>query len=102
MMIEQAGYSYVPVNPGWDHVVDNLSTVPVMSHLCVFVEGLAQLFVAGIVNRHGGGAAAGPGRQATGARCRPKAASRRPTAPSWHSRKTPRPTWKPSRAGWPR
>ena len=63
-MIEQAGYSYVPINPGWDHVVDNLSTVPVvsaclgpvvglgaaravMSHLCVLVEGLAQLFVAG-------------------------------------------------------
>jgi acetyl-CoA carboxylase carboxyltransferase component len=63
-MIEEAGYSYVPVNPGWDHVVANLSTVPVvsaclgpvvglgaaravMSHLCVFVEGLAQLFVAG-------------------------------------------------------
>ncbi len=63
-LLEQHGYSYVPVNPGWDLVVDNLSTVPVvsaclgpvaglgaaravMSHLCVLVEGTAQLFVAG-------------------------------------------------------
>ena len=30
-MLEQAGYTYVPVNPGWDHVVDNLSTVPVVA-----------------------------------------------------------------------
>ncbi|GAA0590420.1 hypothetical protein GCM10010174_01750 [Kutzneria viridogrisea] len=63
-MAAQSGFTYVPVNPGWDHVVHNLSTVPVvaaclgpvvglgaaravMSHLCVFVDGLAQLFVAG-------------------------------------------------------
>ncbi|MFD9960273.1 acyl-CoA carboxylase subunit beta [Amycolatopsis sp. NPDC058986] len=62
--LEQNGFTYVPVNPGWDLVVDNLSTVPVvsaclgpvaglgaaravMSHLCVLVEGAGQLFVAG-------------------------------------------------------
>jgi acetyl/propionyl-CoA carboxylase alpha subunit/acetyl-CoA carboxylase carboxyltransferase component len=62
--LENAGHTYVPVNPGWDLVVDNLSTVPVvsaclgpvaglgagravMSHLCLLVEGNAQLFVAG-------------------------------------------------------
>jgi acetyl-CoA carboxylase carboxyltransferase component len=59
-----AGYTYVPVNPGWDAVVDNLSLVPVvalclgptvglgagrlvMSHLGVMVHGLGQLFAAG-------------------------------------------------------
>ncbi|MQA08168.1 MAG: methylmalonyl-CoA carboxyltransferase [Pseudonocardiaceae bacterium] len=63
-MLEQHGFTYVPANPAWDLVVDNLSTVPVvsaclgpvaglgaaravMSHLCVLVEELAQLFVAG-------------------------------------------------------
>jgi acetyl-CoA carboxylase carboxyltransferase component len=63
-MLEQYGFTYVPVNPGWDLVVDNLSAVPVvslclgpvaglgaaravMSHLCVLVEGTGQLFVAG-------------------------------------------------------
>jgi acetyl-CoA carboxylase carboxyltransferase component len=63
-MLEQSGHTYVPVNPGWDHVVDNLSTVPVvaaglgpvaglgaarlcMAHLSILVEGVAQLFVAG-------------------------------------------------------
>lgn len=63
-MLEQMGYTYVPVNPGWDYVVDNLSTVPVvaaglgpvaglgaarlcMAHLSILVEGTAQLFVAG-------------------------------------------------------
>ncbi|GAB3165136.1 hypothetical protein GCM10027258_87580 [Amycolatopsis stemonae] len=63
-MLEQHGFTYVPVNPGWDLVVDNLSTVPVvalclgpvaglgaaravMSHLNVLVEGAGQLFVAG-------------------------------------------------------
>lgn len=62
--LEQQGYTYVPVNPGWDYVVDNMSLVPVVSaclgpvaglgaaravcsHLCVLVEGSAQLFVAG-------------------------------------------------------
>jgi acetyl-CoA carboxylase carboxyltransferase component len=63
-MLEQMGHTYVPANPGWDYVVDNLSTVPVVAaglgpvaglgaarlcaaHLSVLVEGLAQLFVAG-------------------------------------------------------
>ena len=63
-MLEQLGHTYIPVNPGWDHVVDNLSTVPVvaaglgpvaglgaarlcMAHLSILVEGTAQLFVAG-------------------------------------------------------
>jgi acetyl-CoA carboxylase carboxyltransferase component len=63
-MLEQMGHTYVPVNPGWDHVVDNLSVVPVvaaglgpvaglgaarlcMAHLSILVEGTAQLFVAG-------------------------------------------------------
>ncbi len=63
-MLEQHGFTYVPFNPGWDFVVDNLSTVPVValclgpvaglgaaravtSHLCVLVEGAGQLFVAG-------------------------------------------------------
>ncbi len=55
-MLEQMGHTYVPVNPGWDHVVDNLSVVPVvaaglgpvaglgaarlcMAHLSILVEG---------------------------------------------------------------
>ncbi len=63
-MLEQHGFTYVPANPGWDLVVDNLSTVPVvalclgpvaglgaaravMSHLNVLVAGAGQLFVAG-------------------------------------------------------
>ncbi|MGD2133261.1 MAG: carboxyl transferase domain-containing protein [Maricaulaceae bacterium] len=58
------GHTSVPANPGWDHVVANLSTVPVVSlalgpvaglgaaravtsHYCVMVEGLSQIFVAG-------------------------------------------------------
>ena len=62
--LETDGFTYVPVNPGWDAVVDNLSKVPVvaacmgpvaglgaaravMSHLCILVRGTAQLFVAG-------------------------------------------------------
>lgn len=63
-MAQDAGYTYVPVNPGWDAVVDNLSVVPVaaaclgptvglgaarlvMSHLSVMVAGIGQLFTAG-------------------------------------------------------
>jgi acetyl-CoA carboxylase carboxyltransferase component len=63
-MLEQAGYTYVPANPGWDYVVDNMSTVPVIAaglgpvaglgaarlvaaHLSILVAGTAQLFVAG-------------------------------------------------------
>lgn len=63
-MIQDAGFTYVPINPGWDAVVDNLSLVPVvaaclgptvglgaarlvMSHLSVMVAGIGQLFTAG-------------------------------------------------------
>jgi acetyl-CoA carboxylase carboxyltransferase component len=62
--LETTGHTYVPVNPGWNYVVDNLSTVPVVAaglgpvaglgaarlcaaHLSILVEGTAQLFVAG-------------------------------------------------------
>ncbi|MEG9861945.1 MAG: carboxyl transferase domain-containing protein [Parvularculales bacterium] len=64
--------TYVPANPGWQWVVENMSTVPVVSlalgpvaglgaartvtsHLAVMVEGVSQLFVAGppVVNRLG-------------------------------------------------
>ncbi len=62
--LEQTGHTYVPVNPGWEYVVDNLSVVPVIAaglgpvaglgaarlcaaHLSILVEGTAQLFVAG-------------------------------------------------------
>jgi acetyl-CoA carboxylase carboxyltransferase component len=62
--LETAGHTYVPVNPGWDYVVGNLSTVPVVAaglgpvaglgaarlcvaHLSILVEDTAQLFVAG-------------------------------------------------------
>lgn len=65
--------TYVPANPAWDHVVANLSRVPVVSlclgpvaglgaaravtsHFSVMVKELSQLFVAGpvVVNRLGG------------------------------------------------
>lgn len=63
-MARDAGFTYIPVNPGWDAIVDNMSLVPVaaaalgptvglgaarfvMSHLGVLVEGLGQLFTAG-------------------------------------------------------
>ena len=63
-MTLEVGYAYVPVNPAWDAVVDNLSLVPVvaaclgptvglgaarlvMSHLAVMVTGVGQLFTAG-------------------------------------------------------
>ncbi|HEY7126786.1 MAG TPA: carboxyl transferase domain-containing protein [Ktedonobacterales bacterium] len=63
-MLEQHGFTYVPANPAWDYVVDNLSLVPVAaaclgsvaglgaarlvaSHFSVMVEGTSQLFVAG-------------------------------------------------------
>ncbi|HEX3588143.1 MAG TPA: carboxyl transferase domain-containing protein [Pseudonocardiaceae bacterium] len=63
-MAQEAGFTYVPVNPAWDAVVDNLSLVPVvaaclgptvglgaarlvMSHLAVLVAGTGQLFTAG-------------------------------------------------------
>ncbi|MGV9827039.1 carboxyl transferase domain-containing protein [Gordonia sp. NPDC003429] len=63
-MALDAGYTYVPFNPAWDVVVDNLSLVPVaaaclgptvglgaarlvMSHLSVMVDGVGQVFTAG-------------------------------------------------------
>ncbi len=64
--------TYIPLNPGWDHVVAALAEVPVVSlllgpvaglgaaravtsHYSVMVRDLAQLFVAGpvVVNRLG-------------------------------------------------
>lgn len=62
--LETMGRTYVPFNPGWEHVVENLSTVPVValalgpvaglgaarvvsSHYSVMVKGLSQVFVAG-------------------------------------------------------
>jgi acetyl-CoA carboxylase carboxyltransferase component len=62
--LEQHGHTYVPVNPGWDYVVGNLSSVPVVAaglgpvaglgaarlcaaHLSILVDQTAQLFVAG-------------------------------------------------------
>jgi len=62
--IETDGYTYVPANPGWEWVIANLATVPVValalgpvaglgaaravtSHYSVMVKGLSQLFVAG-------------------------------------------------------
>ena len=62
--LEDFGRTYVPWNPGWQHVVGNLSRVPVVtaalgpvaglgaarlvtSHVSVMVRDLAQVFVAG-------------------------------------------------------
>lgn len=64
--------TYIPANPGWEWVVDNLSTIPVIalglgpvaglgaarlvtSHFSIMVENISQLFVAGppVVKRLG-------------------------------------------------
>jgi len=62
--LEQMGFTYVPLVPGWELTVENLSLVPVVaaalgpvaglgaarvvaSHFSVIVRGTAQLFVAG-------------------------------------------------------
>src|SRR6476659_199718 len=62
--LETERRSFVPFNPGWEHVVANLATVPVVScclgsvaglgaarvvtsHYSVMVQGTSQLFVAG-------------------------------------------------------
>ena len=62
--LEQKGYTYIPEIPGWEHMVANLSRVPivalglgpvaglgagrmVMSHFSVLVRELSQMFVAG-------------------------------------------------------
>lgn len=73
-MIESAGYTYVPANPAWDSVVENMSLIPVvaacmgpvaglgaaravMSHLSILIDQQSQLFVAGPpVVRHATGA----------------------------------------------
>jgi len=63
-MLEDMGFTYVPAVPGWDHVVTNLKTVPVVSlalgptaglgaaravasHYSVMVKGVSQIFTAG-------------------------------------------------------
>ncbi len=63
-MIEDMGFTYVPYVPGWEHVVKNLDTVPVValalgptaglgaaravaSHYSVMVKGLSQISTAG-------------------------------------------------------
>jgi acetyl-CoA carboxylase carboxyltransferase component len=62
--IEVLGYTYLAHNPGWDWVVKNLATVPVVSlglgsvaglgaarlvssHYSVMVQGISQMFIAG-------------------------------------------------------
>jgi acetyl-CoA carboxylase carboxyltransferase component len=62
--LEMDGRTYVPANPGWDWVVANMGTVPVValalgsvaglgaaravtSHYSLMVKGTSQLFVAG-------------------------------------------------------
>jgi len=61
---ETSGFTYVPRNPAWEHVVDNLAKVPVValglgsvaglgsarlvtSHYSLMVKGISQMFVAG-------------------------------------------------------
>ena len=62
--LEDMGYTYVPAVPGWDAVIRNLESVPVValalgptaglgaarvvaSHYSIMVRGLSQLFAAG-------------------------------------------------------
>jgi len=62
--LEDMGFTYVPFVPGWEHVVRNLETVPVValalgptaglgaarvvaSHYSIMVRGLSQVFTAG-------------------------------------------------------
>lgn len=71
--LDDMGFTYVPANPGWEWVVDNLSQVPVValalgpvaglgaaravtSHFSVMVKEVSQMFIAGppVVNRLGG------------------------------------------------
>src|SRR3546814_4357406 len=61
--LEDMGYTYIPHVPGWDEIIANLDTVPVValalgptaglgaarvvaSHYSVMVRGLSQLFAA--------------------------------------------------------
>jgi len=63
-MLEDMGFTYVPFVPGWEHVVKNLDTVPVValalgptaglgaarvvaSHYSVMVKDISQIFTAG-------------------------------------------------------
>ena len=63
-MIEDMGYTYCPILPGWDRVVANMGRIPVVAlclgpvaglgaarvaaaHLAVMVRGTAQMFIAG-------------------------------------------------------
>ena len=63
-MLEDMGLTYVPYLPGWEHVVKNLETVPVVSlalgsvaglgaarvvasHYSVMVKGISHMFTAG-------------------------------------------------------
>lgn len=62
--LEQMGFTYVPFVPGWELIVDNLASVPVVaaalgpvaglgaarvvaSHFSVIVKDTSQLFIAG-------------------------------------------------------
>ncbi len=62
--LEDMGFTYVPFVPGWEHVVENLESVPVValalgpcaglgaarlvaSHYSIMVRGVAQVFTAG-------------------------------------------------------
>ncbi|WP_438730139.1 acyl-CoA carboxylase subunit beta [Parasphingorhabdus sp. DH2-15] len=62
--LEDMGYTYVPMVPGWDDIMRNLESVPVvalalgptaglgaarvcMSHYSIMVKGLSQMFAAG-------------------------------------------------------
>ena len=62
--IEKQGFTYVPFNPGWDKVVENLSKIPVISlalgpvaglgaarlvssHFSIMIKKNSQVFVAG-------------------------------------------------------
>jgi propionyl-CoA carboxylase beta chain len=64
--LEDMGFTYVPVTPGWDEIIKNLESVPVValalgptagmgaartvaSHYSVMVKGLSQVFAAGPV-----------------------------------------------------
>src|SRR4051795_3424513 len=79
--LEQMGFTYVPPLPGFDLVVENLSTVPVAtaamgpvaglgaarvvcSHFSVIVKDTAQLFVAG-PPAGGAGGGGGPAKGGT-------------------------------------
>jgi acetyl-CoA carboxylase carboxyltransferase component len=64
--LEDMGFTYVPVTPGWDEIIKNLESVPVValalgptagmgaartvaSHYSIMVKGLSQVFAAGPV-----------------------------------------------------